>query len=66
MIVVSFVPYDDGVLAWCGAIEPEFVEEIVGWANEEILVNADMIPIASFRPVAWVPGAFTQRDKEPR
>lgn len=58
-----FVPYDD-LLAQLGAIEPEFVEEIVGWANEEILITAGMVPVATWAsevPVRYIPGAFTRR-----
>lgn len=60
---MNHVPFDPD-LADIGVIEPEFVDELVGWANEEMLINAEMLPIASFGkefPDAWVPGAFTRR-----
>lgn len=61
-----FVSFDDG-LASVGYIEPVFDEEIVGWANAEIVVNAGLIPVHEFgsdTPVDWVPAAF-QRHRLP-
>jgi hypothetical protein len=51
------VPFDPD-LAAIEMIHPEFIEEVVGWANEELLVEEGWEPIVAFgvnRPVDWMP-----------
>lgn len=58
----DYVPFDRD---WCaiGFIEPDFVTETYGWANEEILYEAGMLPVRNGcgEIVCWVPDAFVAR-----
>lgn len=59
----DYVPFDKDWWA-IGFMEPEFVTEIVGWANEELLLDAGMLPvgvIGADHAVAWVPDTFTRK-----
>lgn len=51
-----WVEYDE-LLAFAGLIEPEYVEQTVGWQNEEEMADAGMIPVYEYGsavPVGWL------------
>lgn len=64
--MTTHVPFDRDWWA-IGYIEPEFITETYGWANEQILCDAGLLPVrnGNGEAVCWVPEVAFRREPLP-